>query len=345
MLRQIWYNNITNKKDGNIMSSEAKKLALLRILEILQKNTDEEHPLTHNEIGKILLKEYGIEIERKAVGRNISLLLEADYDIVTTKSGVYLNERKYEPSEIRLLIDGVLSSRHVGVKHSRDLIEKLASEENKYFKKNIRHIYSVNDFEKTENANIFYNIDTVHEAIESGKMVEYDYNKYGADKKLHKTSFQRISPYQLILHNQRYYLMGYSSYWGHMCYHRVDRITNMIVSPRESISIREVEGYENGINYKNLTTAMPYMFSDTPETVEMLAVDWIIDQVIDWFGKDIKIEKSDKDGLHKITLKSSPTAMLFWAMQYTAECEVLKPIALRERIKETISKAREKYDG
>ena len=119
----------------------------------------------------------------------------------------------------------------------------------------------------------------------------------------------------------------------------------MIVSPRESIPIREVEGYENGINYKNLTTAMPYMFSDTPETVEMLAVDWIIDQVIDWFGKDIKIEKSDKDGLHKITLKSSPTAMLFWAMQYTNECEVLKPLSLRERIKGTLNEANIKYNN
>ena len=326
------------------MSSEAKKLALLRILEILQKNTDEAHPLTHNEIAEILLKEYGIEIERKAVGRNISLLLEADYDIVTTKRGVYLNERKYEPSEIRLLIDGVLSSKHIGVKHSCDLIEKLASEENKYFKKNIKHIHAVSDFEKTENNGVFYNVDTVHEAIENGKMVEYDYNKYGADKRLHKTSFQRISPYQLILHNQRYYLMGYSSYWGHMCYHRIDRITNMIVSPRESVSIREVEGFENGINYKNLITSMPYMFSDAPETVEMLAVDWIIDQVIDWFGKDIKIEKSDKAGLYKITLKSSPTAMLFWAMQYTVECEILKPITLRDKICETINKAKEKYD-
>ena len=87
------------------MASEAKKLALLRILEILQRNTDEAHPLTHNEIADLLLKNYGIEIERKAVGRNISLLLEADYDIITTKRGVYLNERKYEPSEVRMLID------------------------------------------------------------------------------------------------------------------------------------------------------------------------------------------------------------------------------------------------
>ena len=326
------------------MASENKNLALLRILEILQENTDCDHMLTHSEIAEKLLSEYGIEIERKAVGRNISLLLEADYDIVTTKRGVYLNERKYEPSEIRLLIDGVLSSRHVSLRHSRDLIEKLANEENKYFRKNIKHIYSVNDFNKSDNTEVFYSIDIVHEAIEKGKMVEYNYNKYDADKKLHKTSFQRISPFQLILHNQRYYLMGYSSYWGHMTYHRLDRITNMIVSPRTSVSISEVEGFEDGINYKNLTTAMPYMFSDTPETIEMLAVDWILDQVIDWFGKDIKIDKTETETLYKITLKSSPTAMLFWAMQYTDECEVIKPTALRERIKETINKAKEKYD-
>ena len=326
------------------MPGETKKLALLRILEILQRNTDEAHPLTHSEISEILRREYGIEIERKAVGRNISLLLEADYDIVTTKRGVYLNERKYEPSEVRMLIDGVLSSRHIGVKHSRDLIEKLASEENKYFRKNIKHIYAVDDFNKGDNTEVFYSIDVVHEAIDSGKMVEYDYNKYGVDKKLHKTSFQRISPYQLILHNQRYYLMGYSSYWGHMTYHRLDRITNMTVSERAAVPIREIDGFENGINYKNLTTAMPYMFSDTPEPVEMLVADWIIDQVIDWFGKDIKIEKTEAENIYKITLKSSPTAMLFWAMQYTDECEVIKPAVLRDRIKDTINKAMEKYE-
>lgn len=326
------------------MSIEAKKLALLRILGILHKNTDEDHPLTHSEIADILKKEYGIEIERKAVGRNISLLLEADYDIVTTNRGVYLNERKYEPSEIRLLIDGVLSSQHISIKHSRDLIEKLASEESKYFRKNIKHIHAVNEYYKGDNSEVFYSIDVVHDAIESGKMVEYDYNKYGADKKLHKTSFQRISPYQLILHNQRYYLMGYSSYWGHMSYHRLDRITNMIVSRRNAVPLRDIQGSDGEINYKNLTTAMPYMFSDTPEIIEMLAMENIIDQVIDWFGKDIRIESTEEDKIYKITLRSSPKAMLFWAMQYSEECEVIKPASLREKIKETICKAKEKYD-
>jgi predicted DNA-binding transcriptional regulator YafY len=37
--------------------------------------------------------------------------------------------------------------------------------------------------------------------------------------------------------------------------------------------------------------------------------------------------------------------MLFWAMQYTDECEVVKPLSLREKIKETIIKAKEKYNN
>ena len=39
------------------MASENKKLALLRILEILQENTDCDHMLTHSEIAEKLLSE------------------------------------------------------------------------------------------------------------------------------------------------------------------------------------------------------------------------------------------------------------------------------------------------
>ena len=75
-------------------SLEPKKLALLRILEILSHHTDARHPLTHAEILALLQSEYGIALERKAVGRNISLLLEAGYDIVTMPNGSYLASRE-----------------------------------------------------------------------------------------------------------------------------------------------------------------------------------------------------------------------------------------------------------
>ena len=46
---------------------EAKKLALLRILQILHKHSDLQHPLTQEKIAYYLDSEYGIVIERKAI--------------------------------------------------------------------------------------------------------------------------------------------------------------------------------------------------------------------------------------------------------------------------------------
>ena len=65
-------------------SLEPKKLALIRILQILNKHSDSEHPLKHDKIIELLNAEYGLIFERKAIGRNISLLNEAGYEIETT---------------------------------------------------------------------------------------------------------------------------------------------------------------------------------------------------------------------------------------------------------------------
>ena len=326
------------------MATEAKKLALLRILEILRQDTDIRHPMTQEMIAKKLKAQFDIEVERKAVGRNLSLLMEAGYDIVSTGHGVYLHTRTYEPSEIRLLIDGVLSSRYINSHQSRDLIERLAAEENRYFRKNIQYIYAIDDFHKTGNAEVFYTIDIASEAIEAGKSVEYDYHKYGTDGKLHKSSFQRISPYQLILHNQRYYLMGYSRYWDHMVYHRLDRIRDMKQSDTPALPIREIPGFEGGINFRTLTTAMPYMFSDPQERVTFLVDEGYIDYVMDWFGEDVTIEPGTRDHTLKISLTVSPNAMHYWALQFAEAVEVLTPASLRDKIKETLTKAKERYD-
>ena len=52
-------------------SFEPKKLALIRIYQILQRYSDEKHPMTQEKIAEFLEREYGIEIERKAIGRNL----------------------------------------------------------------------------------------------------------------------------------------------------------------------------------------------------------------------------------------------------------------------------------
>ena len=156
-------------------SFEPKKLALLRVLQILEKHSDYAHPIKHDKIVELLEKEYGLIIERKAIGRNISLLNEAGYDIETTKKGSFLATRTFEDSELKLLIDGVLSSKHATSKQSKELIDKLCTMSNKYFKKRVKNIYSVGDWNKTENVAVFYNIEIIDEAIDLEKQIKFTF--------------------------------------------------------------------------------------------------------------------------------------------------------------------------
>ena len=321
---------------------EPTKLALLRILQILEQYSDFDHPLKQQDIIDRLDKDYGIVIERKAVGRNLSLLKEAGYDILSDRRGSYLASREFDDSELRLLIDGVLASKHITAKHSKELIEKLCSLSNKYFRSHVKNIWSVNEWSKTDNQALFYNIEIVDTAIEQGKQITFSYNKYGADKKLHKTSDQRATPYQMILHNQRYYLVACNEKWKNLGHYRLDRITDIWLTDEPATPLRSLPGHENGIDYKEYATSLPYMFTDQLENIEFLAEPCIVDQVVDWFGDNARIQLCG-DKL-KVYVKASPNAMEYWAMQYLNFVEILSPVSLRERIAANLETARGKYN-
>ena len=324
-------------------SLEPKKLALLRILEILKKYSDINHPLTHKDIINKLICDYGIEIERKAISRNLSLLKEAGYEIVASGKGSYLEDREFEDSELRMLIDGVLSSKHITPSHSSCLINKLCNLSNEHFRSQIKNVYSVNEWCKTDNQSVFYNIDIINEAIKLDKKVSFDYNKYGKDKKLNVVSSHTVSPYQLIIHNQVYYLIALSEKYENISYFRLDRITNIKITRKNLVKLNTLEGYERGIDYKEIATK-PYMYSDKPERIELVVDDILIDAIIDCFGKDISILNAT-EGKSKISLKSSVMAMEHYAMQYINHIEVIKPESLRNQIKEKILNGLNKYSS
>lgn len=322
---------------------ESKKLALLRILQILEQYSDYDHPLTQGDISKYLESDYGIAVERKTISRNLSLLKEAGFEIEQTRAGSYLESRDFEDSELRVLIDGVLCSKYISATHTKDLIDRICNLSNSYFRSNIKHISAVKDFNKTPNKALFFNIELIDTAIEDSLQLEYDYNKCGVDKKLHKTSHQCVSPYQTILHNQRYYLIGASEYWGDLVCHRIDHITNMSLTDRPLTPIKKIEGYENGIDYKDHITSLPYMYPDKREWIEFLADTEIIDQIIDWFGYETRLFETEDKKKVRVRVNSSPMAMEHWAMQYVNFVEVLSPKSLRKSIKNSLKNGVKKY--
>lgn len=329
-------------------SYEPKKLLILRILEILTEYSDCEHKLRQGEIISLLKILYGIECERKAVARNIEFLQQAGYDIVSDAMGAYLAERKFEAGELRLLIDSVLSNRNICKSHTKGLIEKLVKEGGKYFKSYAKHVVNLDDWQKDDNREFFYNIELLAEAIERKVKVEFFYNSYGADKILHKRKEAKslVNPYGLFLKNGHYYLVcNYDKYDNHS-YWRVDKITDIVLTDKPIKPLAKVQGFENGINLGKLNSRLPYMFDDDPQRIDFISTnsgDNMIDYVLDWSGRDVQITELS-DGNFRFSLEASPRAMRFWILQFGKNVKVLSPQSLVDQIKDDINEMKKLYE-
>lgn len=179
-----------------------RKLLILYILKILENHSDKNHPLVSQQIIELLDREHNMQCERKAIARNISCLLEAGYDISTYTEnckGYFLRERTFEDAELRLLIDGILASRHIPANQGKELIDKLKQLTNKYSRKKLGKS-NIKNWKHTNNVALFYIIECLNDAIAAGKKVRFTYNEWGDDKKLHPRSNHSytVNPYEIV---------------------------------------------------------------------------------------------------------------------------------------------------
>ena len=63
-----------------------QKIKLLKLMELLQQDTDENHPITTSEICR-RLGEMGISCERRTVGKDMKLLRQQGYEIMSELKG------------------------------------------------------------------------------------------------------------------------------------------------------------------------------------------------------------------------------------------------------------------
>lgn len=68
----------------------------------------------------------------------------------------------------------------------------------------------------------------------------------------------------------------------------------------------------------------------------------MLNHVIDWFGKDIRIV-NDEDGMLTIRVICNRQAMFYWAIQYGLHVEALDPPELRKDIADALVEMYNKY--
>lgn len=337
-----------------------KKMVIINILDILKRYTDENHKLSQKQIADILKNEYNTVVERKTIKRNIMNLIEFGYEIEYTETVRYIKNkegikeensiysdfylaREFTDSELRLLIDSLLFNRYLPERQCKEMIKKIENLSNEHFKSRVKHIQNLPD-NMPRNNQVFFTLEMLDEAISKGRKVEFTYNEYGTDKKLHprKSEPYVINPYQMVAVNDKYYLICNVDKYDNVANFRVDRITDIKISKDKVKSKKLVKGLENGLNLPKHMAEHIYMFGGDSIRVMFRTKKYLLSELFDWFGKDIIFSDETEDEV-TCSVFVNEQAMRKWALQYALHVKVLSPQALVDGIKEDLEKARKLY--
>ena len=348
-------------------ADSGKKVIILYILQILQRYTDADHPMTQQQIMEKLRSDYGLEVNRATVKRNLGDLLDAGYDIQysevvrtqvnrqtgeTEENVIYTDlyyEHDFTGPELHMVIDGLLFSRSVPYKQRRQLIDKLGRLSSVHFNQRMNHVHCMSA-DSPQNPELFHTIDVLDEAITAGRQVRITYNFYGTDLKLHPSLAedgtprrQTLNPYQLVASEGRYYLICNNDHYDTVSNYRVDRITDIEMLETPVKPKDQVVGLEDGLNLQDYVYQNLNMFSGEAENVEFIIPRSAVSLVIDFFGKHVSFFDLE-DGRVSCRLLVSAEAMKHWAVQFANVVRVTAPKHLVEEVRAELKKACALYD-
>ena len=349
-----------------MIPESGKKIIILYILQILRKYTDQNHTMTQQQIAEKLRDEYGLEVNRSTVRRNVTDLIDAGYDIQYTEvtrthtdkrtgqkeeNTIYTDlyyQHDFTEAELHMIIDGLLFSRSVPYRQRKQLSDKLGRLSSSYFNQRMNHVRCMSA-DSPQNPELFYTIDVLDEAIAAGKQVRITYGYYGKDMQLHPgrnedgtEKRQTLNPYQMVAAEGRYYLICNNDAHSNAANYRIDRIMNIELLDTPARPKNQVEGLENGLNLQEYMYQNLNMFTSRPEDVEFEIPESYVSLVIDFFGRHISFHERG-DGTVSCRLKVSGAAMKHWAAEHASFVKVVSPAALAEEVRAEIWKAAELY--
>lgn len=311
-----------------------QKLKLLYIRDYLLENSNEEHPVS---VAALIsyLETRGIFVERKTVYDDIEQLRLYGEDILLKKGkngGYFYASREFELPEIKMLVDSVQVSKFLTEGQSIDLIKKLESLTNRYEAGELHRQVVVRNRVKTEQTNVFSNVDHISAAINRDRTVTFKYFYYDLHKKPQYKNGGRlyeISPFCLIWDDENYYMLGYDAAARMMKHYRVDRMKSVSATdnPRQggkAFSRIDISSY--GKKVFN-------MYGGEEKKVKLRFVNSLVNVVIDKFGKSTMIVP-DKDGEHFTVNVDVLVSDQFysWLLGFVGGCEVIEPEEMRAQL-------------
>lgn len=314
----------------------ATKDRSLYVLKYLWQNSDEEHPATVSDILSALASE-DIKVERHALVSDIEKLTEFGIDIVCVKSSpnkYFIGQRTFELPELKLLVDAVESSHFISATKSHNLVEKLYGMTSTYQAAELnRHLY-IDGRVKSDCKTLYYTVDLIHKAIKEQRRIRFKYVEYTIEKKKvykHGGCVYEFSPYAMLWHDDRYYVLGFSERHGKIAKFRVDRIAK--AEPTE-LSAKAVPAGFDPVSYlKNIIA----MYDGKMERVRLKCEADMMKVIIDRFGSDVYTESLDDGFIAEVNVSVSPT-FFGWVFGFAGKIKIVSPQSVAAEYKKALKK-------
>lgn len=328
--------------------AQSNKLKLLRVLDILRE-TDEEHPVTANQIVRQLAF-YGIDAERKSVLRDIATLQDYGYDILLhtdNKLGYYMASREFEDWELKILMDAAVGASFLTSENSARLADKISALSSKEGRKTLHAVTPIATTVKTGDPTVKNAVDHLLRAIRRKKKVGFQYVHTGGDLKKHfryEGHEYPVSPYALIWRQDKYYLIGSYGSYNKLSYYRLDRIRNIGILDEPIVPMEEFLGPNADRQLRVFVEQNLYNCSGRKTRLKLAVDTDMLDVLVDSFGDGFcLITQNDKQTIVTVNV-SDGWGLNTWLLQHGDCVQVLEPIEIRDEIIALLEQIRGNYN-
>lgn len=326
------------KRDGGgILISQ--KATILCLYEILKKYSDEEHIISADKIRERLKIIYDVDMERRAIYRNIDALRSMGIEIegyTDNREGYYLIDREFECAEIRLLCDAIAASEMVNEEQGKEIIKKLIQTQSIFQGRMFQKTVYVKPEEVRTHRNVFYSIDTLNIAINQGCKVSIKVLQYSINNEQEMGETIIISPYATVWAKGNYYIIGKRDDTEELTHFCIDRIKDILIL---EYGIDMIFG---GFNPTQYVQKYIYQRGEDFGYFEIKCKENLWESIVRQFDGSVILQSRQNDEFYA-RIKTIKSDMKIFVLNHLSECEVVKPQSFREEIQLEVMEAYKKY--
>jgi len=312
------------------------KVKLLKLYELLMLHTDEEKPLSTNQLCA-MLKAEGIPCDRRTLSADIDVLNANGYEVLSRRTRYaklyYVVDRQFDIAEIKILIDAIQAASFITPSKTKALISKVANLAGSHKAAVLKGNMVTFNTRKHTNEAIYYTVDTLERVLQKKQKASFRYfdlDEHG--NRVFRKDGERyiVSPVGLVYHEDNYYLVTYHETHEATVNYRVDRMAD-VQAEDEPVAEKAMELSGELGPY---TERIFKMFNGPEAMIELQFDRKLIDAVYDKFGENVEIVACKKS-LCKTKVEVLVSPVFFgWCFQFGKGMKILSPDSVAMEMKE-----------